>query len=146
MYGDIPGICFSLLRIKSFFLLLLVMGPLYSSSFNPNLILVLLWLDFDLFGLVSLLSFVSEGFLFILIGLRSDMTFLNLLGSRMLLSPDCIIDVIFFVDCSIQFLRRANQPGEKSYIVSKNVGPNFIFSVHSTVWSPKMLMLESVRT
>jgi hypothetical protein len=88
---------------------------------------MLLYLVFDLSSLVVLLSFVFEGFLFLLLGPSFSMTFINLHGSGPLILLSCIIDVKCFVDYSIQFPNGVDYPGVKSYILSKMMGqvPNF---------------------
>jgi hypothetical protein len=119
MSGDISGICFPLLRIHSFFLLLLVIGPLYSSSFNSDLVLVLFELVFHFFGLVAPLSSVYGGFIFLLLGPMSAKIFPILPWSQLSLLPNYIVDARCFVDYSIQFLGGVDHPGEKSCIFQK---------------------------
>jgi hypothetical protein len=107
---------------------------------------VLFELVFRLFGLVVPLSSVYGGFLFLLLGPMSAKIFPILPWSQLSLLPNYIADAKCFVDYSIQFLTGVDQPEEKSCIFQKNAKPDFKFSVGSPVWSPKMLMLESVRT
>jgi hypothetical protein len=121
-------------------------GPLYFSNFNPDLVLVMLYLVVGFFILVTLLSSVFRGFLFLLLGPRFAKTFINLLESQSLILPSCITDARCVIDCSIQFLSRDGHPGAKSYIFSKNVELDFRFSFHSPVWAPKMFTLKSIRT
>jgi hypothetical protein len=122
------------------------MGPLYLTNFNLDLFLVFLYPIFDFFDLFVLLSFFFGEFLFLLLGLRSDKTLLTLLESRLLLLLDYTIGAKLFFDYSFQFLNGVGYPGVKSYISFQILGqvPNFQFM--SSVWSPKMLTLESVRT
>jgi hypothetical protein len=122
-----------------------VIGPLYLSSFNFGLVLVLFELVFRSFGLVFHPSFVFEGFLFLLLGPVFAKIFPILPWFQLLLLQDYIADAKCFVDYSIQFLTGVDQPEAKSCIF-KNSKPDFKFSVGSPVWSPKMLTLESVRT
>jgi hypothetical protein len=129
MSGDISGICFPLLRIQSFFVLLLVMGPLYFSSFNSDLVLVLLELFFHFFGLVARLSSVYKGFSFFFLDQRLSKIFPILPWSWLSLLPYYIDDVRYFIDYLIQFPGGVDHPGEKSCIFQKCAKPNFKFSV-----------------
>jgi hypothetical protein len=126
-------------------LLLLVMGPFYSSKFNFNL-LVLFDLVFCFFGLVAQLSSIYGGFLFPLLGPMSTKIFPILPWSSSSLLPYYIVDARCSVDYLIQFIGEVDQPRANSCIFQTNAKPNFKFSVDSLVWSPKRLMLESIRT
>jgi hypothetical protein len=93
MSSDISGICFPLLGIQIHFILLLVMGPLYSTNFNIDLVLVLLELVFRLFSRVTRRSSIYGGFLFLLIGPMSAQSFPILPWSQLSLLPYYIVDV-----------------------------------------------------
>jgi hypothetical protein len=119
MSEDISRICFPLLRIHSCLLLLMVMGPLHSSSFNSDRVLVLFELVFCFSGLVAQLSSVYIGFLFLLLGPMSAKIFPILPWYRLSLLLDYIVDARCFVDYSIQLLGGVDQPGAKSCIFQK---------------------------
>jgi hypothetical protein len=124
----------------------MVMGPFYSSNFNYDLVLVLLYLIFDFFSLFILLSSVSGGFLFLLLGPRFVTKFLHLHGFGPMKILSCITDVKCFVNYSIQFPNGPDYPGVKSYILSKTLGQVLNFQFMSPVWSQKMLANESIKT
>jgi hypothetical protein len=63
----------------------------------------------------------------------------------MFLLPDSKTGVKCFVDCSIQFPNGVDYPGVNSYIILQMLGQVLNFQLMSPVWSPKMLILESVR-